>query len=71
MTGFHGFCGFDWIHNKDEDSIAVIEFHARPPSGFHFGSVCGVNFAEGIKSMLSGQKIVQRPTVTLSSGKKE
>jgi glutathione synthase/RimK-type ligase-like ATP-grasp enzyme len=46
MTKFHGLCGFDWIHNDASDSIFVIEFHARPPSGFHLGEVCHVNWAE-------------------------
>lgn len=63
MTKFHGLCGFDWIHNDASDSIFVIEFHARPPSGFHLGEVCHVNFAAGIRNMLSGQKNIQRPTL--------
>lgn len=69
MTHFYGLCGFDWIHHKEEDAIYVIEFHARPPSGFHFGEVCHVNFAEGIRNMLSGKKTVQRPVVPLPTSK--
>jgi predicted ATP-grasp superfamily ATP-dependent carboligase len=69
MTHFHGLCGFDWIHHKEEDAIYVIEFHARPSSGFYFGEVCHVNFAEGIRNMLSGKKTVQRPVVSLPASK--
>ena len=67
MTKFHGLCGFDWIHDKDKDSISVIEFHARPPSGFHLGKVCNVNFADGIRDMLSGKKTLRRPVVPPSA----
>lgn len=57
---------YAWVLIGDESplfEISVIEFHARPPSGFHLGKVCNVNFADGIRDMLSGKKTLRRPVV--------
>lgn len=69
MLKFHGLCGFDWIHNQQDDSITVLEFHARPPPGFHLGVACNVNFSDGIRDMLLGIRTVRKPIVSSTTGK--
>ncbi|KAB2835879.1 MAG: hypothetical protein F9K48_03305 [Candidatus Brocadia sp.] len=69
MTKFHGLCGFDWIHNQQDDSITVLEFHARPPPGFHLGVVCNVNFSDAIRDMLLGIRTVRKPIDPSTTGK--
>lgn len=51
LTGFHGFCGFDWLQAGD-GTVHAIEFHARPTLGFHMAHRAGVDFAEAARALL-------------------
>lgn len=52
LTGFTGFCGFDWLQEKDPERIRVLEFHARPTVGFAFGRQWGVDFVRAARSVI-------------------
>ena len=45
-TRFEGFCGFDWIREKNSGKPYVVEFHPRATSGLRFGKACGVSFSQ-------------------------
>lgn len=51
LTGFRGFCGFDWLQT-DDGTVHAIEFHARPTLGFHMAHRAGVDFAEAARRLL-------------------
>jgi glutathione synthase/RimK-type ligase-like ATP-grasp enzyme len=61
LTGFHGLGGVDWIHDPDTDSLNLIEFNPRPTPGYHTGHLAGVSFSSGVRAILSGNNLVQRP----------
>ena len=63
LTTFHGFCGIDWIHRADDDSLCVLEFNPRPTPTIHLGIRCGVDFPRAVRAMLGGADAapVQRP----------
>jgi predicted ATP-grasp superfamily ATP-dependent carboligase len=55
LTGFHGFCGFDWIQCEGPDGpVHAIEFHARPTLGFHMARHGGVDFTLAARRLLEG-----------------
>ena len=55
LTGFHGFCGFDWIQSEGADGpVRAIEFHARPTLGFHMAHHGGVDFTLAARRLLEG-----------------
>lgn len=64
LTGFHGLCGMDWIHDPMRDKLHIIEFNARPTPGYHLGHHSGVDFSVALKSMFAGRPIPQRPRVS-------
>ena len=65
LTGFHGFCGFDWIQCEGPDGpVHAIEFHARPTLGFHMAHRGGVDFTLAARRLLRGHDgapLVQPP----------
>ncbi|HEX2540975.1 MAG TPA: hypothetical protein VHM00_07815 [Caldimonas sp.] len=55
LTGFHGFCGFDWVQEESgERRLHAIDFHARPTLGFHMAAVAGVDFAAAAHHLVQG-----------------
>jgi predicted ATP-grasp superfamily ATP-dependent carboligase len=61
MTGFHGFCGVDWIRDPRDDSLRVLELNPRPTPCYHLGPLAGVDFARSVTAMLAGDRVLQRP----------
>ncbi|BCM91574.1 hypothetical protein IAD21_03449 [Abditibacteriota bacterium] len=59
--GFHGLCGFDWIHRPQDDSLCVLEFNMRPTPLLHLGHHCAVDFGYGARAMLDGHSLLQPP----------
>ncbi len=68
FTRFEGFCGFDWIKDASTDQFHLIEFHPRPPSGFRFGRICGVDFPAAIAAWLRSDSATF-PTQVQSPGR--
>jgi hypothetical protein len=55
LTGFHGFCGFDWIQeDRAPHRLHAIDFHARPTLGFHMAARAGVDFAVAARHWVRG-----------------
>lgn len=55
LTGFHGFCGFDWIREGGPGGpLRVLEFHHRPTLGIHLARHAGVDFAAALAGLLAG-----------------
>ena len=54
VTGFHGFCAVDWIHETDSDRIFLLEMNPRPTPCFHLGYKSGVDFSRSFKQLLLG-----------------
>lgn len=67
LTGFHGLGGVDWIHDPFTGSLELIEFNPRPAPGYREGRLAGVSFSAGVRAMLNGAPVVQRPS---SAGRK-
>ena len=61
MTKFHGFAGVDWIHDKTDDNIYLLELNPRPSPSYHLDRYSEVNFSNGLKQLLSGQQHISRP----------
>lgn len=51
-TGYHGLCGFDWIWNEHANSLRLVEFHARTPSGFGSAAFAGVDVVKALRTLL-------------------
>ncbi len=60
MTGFHGFAGIDWIHDKTADHIYLLELNPRPTPSFHLDRYSGVSFSRSLNQLLSGRRNVTR-----------
>ena len=55
LTGFHGFCGLDWVQSGGPDGpVFAIEFHPRPTLGFHMAHRAGVDFSEAARRLRQG-----------------
>jgi len=55
LTGFHGFAGVDWIHDKTADQIYLLELNPRPTPSLHLSRYSGVNFSHSLNQLLSGR----------------
>jgi predicted ATP-grasp superfamily ATP-dependent carboligase len=62
LTGFHGLCGIDWIHDLERDALTILEFNPRPTPCYHLGWFAQVDFAGSIRAWLKGTLLIQRPT---------
>lgn len=51
-TRYHGMCGFDWIWDQQTDSVRLIEFHPRTPSGFRVGAYAGVDVVAALRTLI-------------------
>ena len=55
LTGFHGFCGFDWVQSGGPGGpVFAIEFHPRPTLGFHMAHRAGVDFTKAARRLRQG-----------------
>ena len=61
VTGFHGFCAVDWIHETDSDRIFLLEMNPRPTPCFHLGYHSGVDFSRSFKQLILGQSTITPP----------
>ena len=68
ITGFHGFAGVDWIHEKSPDHISLLELNPRPTPAYHLDQYSGVSFSRSLNRLLSGRcnitppKLITQPT---------
>jgi len=53
-TRFDGFCGFDWVEEKNTGKYYLVEFHPRASQGFRYGRFCGVDFSQAVGAWLRG-----------------
>ena len=61
ITGFYGFAGVDWIHDKTSDHIYLLEMNPRPTPSLHLDRYSGVSFSRSLNQLLSGRYKVTRP----------
>jgi hypothetical protein len=61
LTGFHGLCGFDSIHDSKTGRLIVIEFNARLVPYYHLACHVGVDYFRAISDFLAGRFTEQRP----------
>jgi len=61
VTGFNGFCGFDWIQDENTGEFAVIEFNGQAVSAYHLGKYVGVSYERAVADFLAGRFSTQRP----------
>lgn len=64
ITGFHGLCGIDWIHDSRNSRFLLLELNPRPTSGFYLGHHAGVDFSRSIQDWFSGRDSIQAPHTT-------
>jgi glutathione synthase/RimK-type ligase-like ATP-grasp enzyme len=60
LTGFHGFCAFDWVHAGDR--LHLIELNARPVPTIHMSAHAGIDFSRAVRDLLHGGGAVQEPS---------
>jgi hypothetical protein len=68
-TYFHGFGGFDFLHDQASNDLAVLEMHARATAGLHLGPQCEVDFVTALREMLAGKQSVHRPTLASNASR--
>ncbi len=51
-VGYHGFCGFDWVWDRENSAPKLIEFHPRASSGYGLGRWCGVDLVAALRDLL-------------------
>ena len=68
LLGFHGFGGIDWIHDRERDTLKVIEFNPRPTPGYHLAPFGGVDFSRAVHDMLEGKESIQKPCLADGQG---
>ena len=56
-SGFHGFCGFDWIEDEKTGQAYVIEFHPRTSSGYYWGNYWHVDITQALKNLFHDQPV--------------
>ena len=61
ITGFHGFAGVDWIHEKSSDHICLLELNPRPTPAYHLDQYSGVSFSRSLNQLLSGRCNITPP----------
>jgi len=61
ITGFHGLCGFDWIHDSRTGKFIVIEFNGRVIATYHLGKHVHVSYERAVEDFLHDRVSVQRP----------
>ena len=61
ITGFHGFAGVDWIHEKSPDHICLLELNPRPTPAYHLDQYSGVSFSRSLNQLLSGRCNITPP----------
>lgn len=52
--GFDGFCSFTFMYRPEEDAHYLVEADLRPHSWFSLSRFAGVDFADAIRSRMSG-----------------
>jgi hypothetical protein len=67
LTGFHGFCGIEWIEDADGE-FSLTEFHPRPTEGISWARHNGVDFSLALREMFHGVLRVQKPKRMPPSG---
>jgi hypothetical protein len=66
MTGFHGFCGLDWVLDESTGTPFILEMNPRPTPGLYVSQLAGVDFSAAIADWLDGVDSVQQPSETAS-----
>ena len=61
ITGFHGFAGIDWIHEKSPDHISLLELNPRTTPAYHLDQYAGVSFSRSLNQLLSGRCNITPP----------
>lgn len=63
-TGFHGFCGFDWILCQETGRPYLIEFHPRATSGLETAMLAGIDPVRALADLIADRAAeTQHPVV--------
>ena len=61
MTTFHGFAGIDWVLDRRNNRLTLLELNPRPTPVFYEGRAAGVDFSDALRRMWAGERTVQKP----------